>query len=311
MDVIPLFFVLGVAARLIRSDLKVPGAVYELLAIYLLLAIGLKGGVELARQDVLSLLPAVGLVLLMGIALPLLAFPLLKLRFARADAASIAAHYGSVSVVTYAVCATALTTRQLDYEAYFPIFVAILEVPAILIGVMLARIGTGEAGKPTKWGPLAHEIFSSKSVVLLIGGIAIGWIGGPTSIEPLVPLFYTLFKGALCLFLLEMGLVAASRLDDLRRAGAFLVAFGILFPLVGAAFGLACGWLLGFTPGGVALLMTLGASASYIAAPAAMRIAVPEANPTLSIGAALGITFPFNIMVGIPLYIAIAERLRS
>ena len=311
MDVIPLFFVLGVAARLIKSDLKIPGAVYELLSIYLLLAIGLKGGVELARQDVLSLLPAVGLVLLMGIALPLFAFPILKLRFARADAASIAAHYGSVSVVTYAVCATALTTRQLDYEAYFPIFVAILEVPAILIGVLLARIGGGESGTPTKWGPLAHEIFSGKSVVLLIGGIAIGWIGGPTSIEPLVPLFYTLFKGALCLFLLEMGLVAASRLDDLRRAGAFLVAFGILFPLLGAAVGLACGWLLGFTPGGVALLMTLGASASYIAAPAAMRIAVPEANPTLSIGAALGITFPFNIMAGIPLYIAVAEWLRS
>jgi hypothetical protein len=311
MDVIPRFFVLGVAARLINSDLKIPGAVYELLSIYLLLAIGLKGGVELARQDVLTLLPAVGLVLLMGLLLPLLAFPILRWRFVRADAASIAAHYGSVSVVTYAVCATALTTRQLDYEAYFPVFVAILEVPAIIIGVLLARLGANGTGTPTKWGLLAHEIFSGKSVVLLIGGIAIGWTGGPTSIEPLVPLFYTLFKGALCLFLLEMGLVAANRLGDLRRAGAFLVAFGILFPLVGAAVGLACGWLLDFTPGGVALLMTLGASASYIAAPAAMRIAVPEANPTLSIGAALGITFPFNIIAGIPLYIAVAERLRS
>ncbi len=307
MDVIPLFFLLGVAARLIRSDLKIPAAIYEILSIYLLLAIGLKGGIELAKQDFLSLLPAVGGVLLMGLLLPLLAYPVLRRRLTIPDSASIAAHYGSVSVVTYAVCVTALTNRSIAYEAYFPIFVAILEVPAILIGVMLARLGASGTGAHTDWRALGHEIFSGKSVVLLIGGIAIGWIGGPTSIEPLAPLFIGLFKGALCIFLLEMGLVAASRLDDLRRAGLFLAAFGLLFPILGAAIGLAFSALLGFSVGGTALLMTLGASASYIAAPAAMRIAVPEANPALSIGAALGITFPLNITLGIPLYIAVAE----
>ena len=303
-----LFFLLGAIAGLLRSDLKIPGVLYESLSIFLLLAIGLKGGVELSRYALSSVaLPALTVVAV-GALIPLLAFPVLRHigKLSRADSGSIAAHYGSVSVVTFAVGTTYLARQGQDIEGFMTVLLVLLEFPALVIGVLLAR--SGDAGVP--WRRVIREVMTGKSLVLLLGGLAIGWVAGPEGAESIAPVFFTLFKGVLAFFLLELGLVAASRIGDLRRAGLFLLGFATLMPLVSAGLGLATGWLLGFSVGGMALLATLYASASYIAAPAAMRLAVPEANPALSIGAALGITFPFNLIVGIPLYHRLAQALQ-
>jgi len=301
-----LFFLLGAVAGFVRSDLRIPGVLYESLSIFLLLAIGLKGGVELSRHSLASVaLPAV-VVVVAGALIPLVAYPVLRRlgRLSRADAGSIAGHYGSVSVVTFAVGTTYLARLGQEAEGYMTVLLVLLEFPALVIGVLLAR--RGEPGTP--WGRVLHEVFAGKSIVLLLGGLAIGWFAGPGGIVPLDRLFFDLFKGVLAFFLLELGLVAASRFGELRRAGWFLVVFAIVMPLFSASLGLATGALLGLSVGGVTLLATLYASASYIAAPAAMRLAVPQANPALSIGAALGITFPFNLVVGIPLYHRLAQQ---
>jgi len=301
-----LFFLLGALAGFVRSDLRIPGVLYESLSIFLLLAIGLKGGVELARYPLAELaLPAL-VVVAVGAVIPLVAYPLLRRigRLSRADAGSIAGHYGSVSVVTFAVGTTYLARLGQEAEGYLTVLLVLLEFPALVIGVLLAR--RGERGTP--WGRVLHEVFASKSIVLLLGGLAIGWIAGPDGIVPLDRLFFDLFKGVLAFFLLELGLVAASRFGELRRAGPFLIIFATVMPMFSAGLGVVTGAMLGLSVGGVTLLATLYASASYIAAPAAMRLAVPEANPALSIGAALGITFPFNLMIGIPLYHRLAQH---
>ena len=302
-----LFFLLGAIAGFVRSDLKIPGVLYESLSIFLLLAIGMKGGVELARYPLLDVAMPALVVVMAGALIPLAAYPVLRRigKLSRADSGSIAAHYGSVSVVTFAVGSAYLARLGERAEGYMTVFLVLLEIPALVIGVMLARRGTQD----TPWAKVLHEVFAGKSIVLLLGGLAIGWAAGPNGIAPLDRLFFDLFKGVLAIFLLEMGLVAARRFSDLRHAGFFLVAFAILMPLTAAGLGLITGLLLGLSVGGVTLLATLFASASYIAAPAAMRIAVPQANPALSIGAALGITFPFNLVVGIPLYHRCAQYL--
>jgi hypothetical protein len=304
LDPVVLFFLLGLTARIAKSDLRLPEALYDALAIYLLLAIGLKGGVQLAQQPLATVLPQALAAIALGAAIPLLLFPMLRLKLPRADAASIAAHYGSVSVVTFAVATSFLTARSIEAESYMPLVVALMEAPGIIVGIVLARSGGSQR---IAWGALAHEVLFGKSVLLLIGGLAIGAIIGPEGAKPIAPLFTDLFKGVLALFLLEMGLVAGGRIGDLRRAGPFLLAFGIGAPLGLALIGAVVGELIGLSTGGSALLATLAASASYIAAPTAMRIAVPEANPALSIGVALGVTFPFNIFVGIPLYLQFAR----
>lgn len=304
MDPIILFFLLGLIAGLLRADLRLPAAIYDFVSILLLLSIGLKGGVELARQPFGSLLPDMVAVIAMGIALPLIAFPiLLKLGgFKRADAASIAAHYGSVSVGTFAVGVAWMVTRDIFYESHLPLLLVLLEIPAILVGIVLARgLARGLA-----WREIAREVLLGKSIVLLVGGLLIGWLSDPAGLESIEPLFFDLFKGILAIFLLEMGLIAAAQVGSLRKYGLFLLVFGIAMPLFSAVVGAGLGWLLGFSPGGIALLATLAASASYIAVPAAMRISVPEANPTLSLTASLGITFPFNVLIGIPLYYELA-----
>lgn len=301
MDPVVLFFLLGVIARLVRSDLRLPEAMYEGLSIYLLLAIGLKGGVELAKHPIGPLLPQVGGVVALGVILPLLAFPVLRHlgRFNRFDAASVAAHYGSVSMVTFAVAMAYLLERGISHEQYMPLFVVLLEVPGIVVGILLAKLG---AERRIEWGALAHEVLFGRSIVLLTGGLLIGWISGPEALAPQAKLFFELFKAVLALFMLEMGLVAAGRIRDLRKTGVFLLGFGTLIPVAFACIGGAVGQFIGLSLGGAVLLGTLAASASYIAAPAAMRIAVPEANPSLSLAASLGVTFPFNVIVGIPLY---------
>lgn len=300
IDVVVLFFLFGLAAGLARSDLKLPAALYDSLSVFLLLAIGLKGGEGLAKQALAALAPQLGTVILLGVGQTLIAFAILRSmgRFGRADAAATAAHYGSVSVATFAVGINWLMTRAIEFEAQMAIFLAVMEVPAIMVGIILVR----GVGRQTDWRLLAHETFLGKGVTLLLGGMAIGWAAGPEGLTQIKGLFYDLFKGALALFLMEMGLIVSRHANDLRRRGMFIFAFGLLMPLLSALLGLVCGLALGLSVGGLTLLATLAASASYIAVPAAMRLAVPEANPALSLTAVLGVTFPFNILAGIPFY---------
>ncbi len=309
IDPIILFFLFGLAAGLLRSELRLPSAVYDFLSVVLLLAIGLKGGIELARQPFAALLPQMVAVVAMGFLLPLVAYPVLRRlgRFKRADAASIAAHYGSVSVGTYAVAVAWLVNRQIFFEEHIPLLLVLLEIPAILVGIVLAR----GLSRQMRWGVVAHEVFLGKGIMLLIGGLLIGWIAGPEGTESLGPLFFDLFKGVLALFLLEMGILTAAQVGSLRKYGLFLLAFGIAMPIISAMVGTVLGCMLGLSVGGTTMLAILAASASYIAVPAAMRISVPEANPTLSLAAALGVTFPFNVLVGIPIYYAMAMHAHS
>jgi uncharacterized protein len=336
LDIVVLFFLLGLFARLVKSDLALPGALYETLSIYLLLAIGLKGGIELSKQSLQTVLPQVLWCIGMGLAIPCLLYPVLRriVRLNGFDAASVAAHYGSVSVVTFAVASAYLVQQQVAFEAHAALWVALLEAPGIVTGIALARWAAGRAaaasaagltntssadslgmntGNTSKtdgtWRALAHDVFLGKSVLLLVGGLVIGTTMGEAGTAPIAPLFTVLFKGVLAVFLLELGLVAGARLGELRRYGVALIAFAVLAPLALATLGALGGKLLGLSTGGVAIMATLAASASYIAAPTAMRIAVPQANAALSITAALGITFPFNVIVGIPLYLKLAQAL--
>ncbi|WP_348943798.1 sodium-dependent bicarbonate transport family permease [Chitinibacter sp. FCG-7] len=306
IDPVVLFFLLGLAAGLAKSDLKLPSALYDTLSVFLLLAIGIKGGLALAKQPIMDVLPQAMLVLLMGSIIPLLLYPLLRIRLSQVDAASIAAHYGSASVVTFAVGVAYLSRLNISYESQTTLFLVLLEMPALVVGVILSRLKGSAAGAAKQaghgWGKLLHEVLLGKSVVLLIGGLLIGLIAGPQGIQPLDRMYLDLFKPVLTLFLLEMGLVVAGKFGILRQHGALVLAIGVGVPLALSWIGIGFGLLMGLSLGGVVLLATLAASASYIAAPAAMRMAVPQANPALSLGAALGVTFPFNLLVGIPVY---------
>lgn len=309
IDPIIWFFLFGLFAGAMKSELRLPSQIYDFVSMLLLLTIGLKGGIELANQPFGTLLPQMVIVVGMGFILPLLAFPILKYvgKFNKADSASIAAHYGSVSVGTFAVAVAYMNTRNIEFEEHMALFVVLLEIPAILVGIILAK----GLSKDTQWSSIGHEVLLGKGVMFLLGGLFIGWLSGPSGVESISPLFFDLFKGILALFLLEMGLITASQLGSLKRYGVFLVIFGIITPLIFSVIGTATGFALGLSVGGTAILATLFASASYIAVPAAMRISVPEANPTLSLTASLGITFPFNILLGIPLYHWLAESAQN
>ena len=316
IDVVVFFFLLGVFARLVKSDLRLPEALYETLAIYLLLAIGLKGGIELSKQPLTVLAPQVAACMALGFAIPLALYPLARaLRLTGADAAALVAHYGSVSVVTFAVATAALAREGIAYESHAALWVAVMEAPGLVAGILLARAAArrsaGGNGPRTGWGELLHDVMLGKSVLLLLGGLAIGALAGTEGTAPIKAVFIDPFKGVLALFLLELGLVAGARLGEVRRLGPVVLVIGLGAPPLLAVAGALVGLGLGLSTGGVALLATLAASASYIAAPTAMRIAVPEANAALSITAALGVTFPFNVVIGIPLYIRMAQGLTS
>lgn len=305
-----LCFALGLCAAAARSDLRLPEPIFQALSIYLLLAIGLKGGADLAQAEpgvvLLPSLAAVGL----GLAIPLWIYAALRrlAGFGIPDAAALAAHYGSVSAVTFIAVLGYLDAAGTAYEGFMTALLALMEVPAILVALVLARRSGAAAADGGLRAALA-EVVSGKSIVLLTGGLAIGFLSGPQGLAPVKPLFVDLFRGALCLFLLELGIAAAQRLRDLRTAGPVLVALAVGAPLVHAMLGLGAGYAVGLSMGGAVVLATLAASASYIAAPAAVRIALPQANPGYYLGASLGITFPFNILVGIPLYAGAARLL--
>lgn len=305
-----LAFLLGVVATLLRSDLKFPDGVSMALTIYLLFAIGLKGGAKLHGIDPAAfLLPMLaGIVLCVLICLWTFAIFHRLGRFAVADAAALAGHYGSVSAATFAASLAFLDSLEIPFEAFLPALLAVMEVPAIVLAIYLAhRRNQGDQRKP--FLPLLGGLLTGKSVILLLGGMFIGLASGPQGFAQVAPLFDAPFRGFLTLFLLETGLVTGRKLADLRSAGWFLTAFAVVMPVFHGGLGVLAGYWSGLGVGGATVLGTLAASASYIAAPAAMRVALPQANPSFYLTAALAITFPFNVVVGIPLYFAFSRAL--
>jgi hypothetical protein len=304
------FFVLGALAAVVRSDLRFPEALYVSLTIYLLAAIGFKGGVTIAEAGLRSVwFPALGTVAL-GALIPVWTYPILRFvgKLAVADAAAIAGHYGSVSAVTFIAATSFLDALAQPYEGYATAFLALMEAPAIIVAILLARAALrGDTGAPGGLGKVLHEALLGRSVFLLIGTLFAGFICGERGMQAVAGFFVTPFQGVLALFLLELGTVAGRRLRDLKDVGLFLAAFGVIVPLAHGALGILLGSALGLSLGGTTLLAVLAASASYIAAPAAMRLSLPDANPTLYLGAALVITFPFNVTLGIPIYYAAAR----
>jgi len=307
-----LFFALGIIAAVVKSDLRFPEQFYSALTIYLLTAIGFKGGVAISEAG----FDRVWLPALAGIALsatiPLWCFAVLRRPggLPVPDAASLAAHFGSVSAVTFITAVNYLKQAGVPSEGFASAFLAVMESPAIIAAVLLARRGSPETGRASL-KPALHDAFLGRSVILLIGGLLVGWISGPAGLRSAEGFFVSPFFGVIALFLLEMGIVTGRRLGDLRKAGPFLLIFGIAAPLINGCLGAIAGTAAGLSIGGSMLMATLAASASYIAAPAAMRVAIPEARPTLSLATALGIAFPFNISVGLPLYLELARRCHS
>ncbi len=310
-----LFFALGLIAALTKSDLKFPEPLYVGLTIYLLVAIGFKGGVAIAEAGIAKVwLPALAAMTL-GALIPLWTYPLLRFggKLSAVDAAAIAAHYGSVSAVTFLAATNYLQAINQPFESYATAFLAVMESPAILVGVVLGKLATKQAGEKSGASikTAMHEALFGRSIFLLVGSLIVGSLCGEVGMAKVEAFFVTPFQGVLALFLLEMGLVAGRRLGDLKKVGPFLLGFGIVVPLINGALGVYLGKLTGLELGGATLLGVLSASASYIAAPAAIRMSLPDANPTLYLTSSLAITFPFNITLGIPIYLEIARKLYS
>lgn len=328
-----LFFALGFVARVIKSDLRFPQDLSKILSIYLLMAIGLHGGYELGKADLGVAFIAILWALVLGFTLPVLGYLMLVAtgRVDRMNAAAIAAHYGSVSAGTFLTAIAYLDNLNITYESYPVIMLAVMESPAIIVGLLLAswsrqRLAAQQNGggasslslnlpgeeSSSSMKSLLHEAFTNGSVVLLIGSMLIGAVSAPGSMEKLFPFIDDIFMGFLCMFLFEMGMEAGRRIKEFKMVGPVLVGFGIVMPLVGGLIGVAVGvYALGLSEGGATLVAVLAASASYIAVPPAMRLAVPESNPSFYLTLALGITFPFNVVIGIPLYHALVQQLMA
>jgi uncharacterized protein len=308
-----LCFALGLAAALVRSDLSVPEAAAKALSLYLLFAIGFKGGAGVAAHGMdARLVGALVAGVALSAAIPLVAFGYLRAisRLSQTDAAAVAAHYGSISIVTFVAGTATVQAAGLMAEPYMVAVAAAMEAPAILTALWLAHRGRAPDPADESGGSLMREVLLNGSIVLLVGAFAIGWITGERGLAQIDSFIVAPFLGVLCLFLLDMGLVAGRGLRGSRGVITMpLVLFGVTMPLIGAAFGLAAALAVGLSAGGAALMMTLAASASYIAVPAAMRVALPEANPAIYLTLALGVTFPFNLTIGLPLYMAVAAAL--
>ena len=294
-----LAFLLGLLVVAMRSPLKVPAPIIEALSIYLLLAIGLKGGVALTKVSFAEILSPLALALVLGIAIPALVFLSLGW-FTKLDAenrGAVAAHYGSTSLVTFTAGLVSLEQSGLAVEGYLPSLLAIMEVPGIILGILLAKSG----GTASAMKPVLHEVFTGKSIVLLVGGILIGLAAGPAGYAKVQPFFGELFLGFLTLFLLQLGIQAGESLKESLKIGFGLIGFAAIFPLVIGSIGVLLAQLVGLGEGGSVAFGLICGSASYIAAPAAVRLSLPNANPSYYLTTALGITFPVNLVVGIPL----------
>lgn len=304
-----LAFAMGLFARLVRGDLSLPKDAFGLLAAYLLFAIGLKGGVELAHAPAGAVAGPAAVTLLLGCLTPVTAFLILRkfCRLGPADAAGVAAHYGSVSAVTFIAAQAFVAAQGAPAEGFMPTLVTVLESPGINIAL---AIGLMTAGGGRKLSAALHEVFTSRGLMLLVGGLVVGLVTGEKNWAD-VSLFYDtkgpVFRGSLCLFLLHMGALAGERLADLKAVGPRLLLFAVLVPVGHGALGVWLGHLSGLSVGGAAVLGAMAASASYIAAPPAVRLTLPDANPTYSLTCSLGVTFPFNILAGIPLFYEMAR----
>ena len=310
-----LFFVFGLLAGLIKSNLEIPPSISRFLSLYLLMALGLKGGFALAKSGFTSeVLISLGAALGLAVVIPVLGYLLLRRFLNGFDAAAVAATYGSVSAVTFITATQYLESQGVAIGGHMAAAMALMESPAIVLAVVLANharqqaalaAGAGPANAPI--GRILHESLTDGAQLLLLGAMVIGLITGQAGQAAMAPFSVALFKGMLAFFLLDMGLLAARNIGKLKGQSAWLLAYAVLGPLVHAALALALGRMLGMSVGNVALLMVLAASASYIAVPAVIRHAIPEANPSLYFGMSLGLTFPFNILVGIPLYTHVAQ----
>ncbi|MDZ5712602.1 sodium-dependent bicarbonate transport family permease [Jeotgalibacillus haloalkalitolerans] len=322
MSPVVLFFVLGIAAALVKSDLAFPKALSDALSIYLLIAIGLKGGIELANYSIESVFAPILAALFLGGIIPFLALGAMKLiGMDLKNAIGIAATYGSISIVTYGAAVAFMDQTGTSYEGFMNALVVLMESPAILVSLLLLKVLENKnelSGYAQRAGFVAfpsglidkeviRESLFGKSVLLLMGSLFIGWILGESAIPAVKPLFIDLYGSILILFLLNMGLIAGQRLPEIKKYGVKLLAFGMIAPLVFGTIGVLVGSLIGLSLGGTALMGVLAGSASYIAAPAALKTSVPEANPSIYLGLSLGVTFPFNLIIGIPVYFEIAK----
>ena len=307
-----LFFFLGAFACLVRSDLEIPQPLPKFFALYLLVSIGFKGGVELGKSGftpevATTLVAAMG----MAVLVPAVAFFVLRKKMDVFNAAAVAATYGSVSAVTFIAATSFLSLLNLKFSGHMVASMALMESPAIVVGIALARILNHGGGDKFSWPHLLRDAFFNGSVLVLVGALVIGILSGESGAKALSPFTSDIFKGMLCLFLLDMGLVSARRLAGVRQLGVFPVAFAIIVPLCNAAAAIGLAHLIHLDRGDALLFTVLCASASYIAVPAAMRMAIPEANPGVYVTMALALTFPFNIIIGMPVYMSVINHFWS
>ena len=311
-----LFFVLGLLAALVKSDLKFPKALSESLSIYLLAAIGLKGGIEMSKHSFATIAwPTVGTIVL-GCLVPVLTFLLCRwLVIDRKNSAALAATYGSVSIVTFGAAVQFLQSESIPFESYMTAMVVILETPAILISLIILRTLESREENERRQRMIDPEVlkesFFGKSIILMVGGMLVGLIAGTSAVPVVKPLFIDLYPSVLVIFLLGMGLVAGERLKEIGAYGVKLILLAVVMPLLWGTLGLVIGYWCGLSTGGMMIMGVLGASASYIAAPAAIKTSIPDANPSIYIGMSLGITFPFNLIFGIPLYLEISKYIHG
>jgi uncharacterized protein len=307
-----LFFFLGMLAHFLRSDLEIPQPLPKLFSLYLLLSIGWKGGVELRHSGLTAeVATTLGAAIGMALVVPAWTFFVARRWLAVADAAAVAATYGSISAVTFIAATSFLSQLGVAQSGHMVAAMALMESPAIVLGIVLGRWFGAAGNQSMAWGQLLREALANGSVLLLSGALVIGIVSDEASTQALAPFTDGIFRGMLCLFLLDMGIVSARRLGGIRKLGSFAVMFAMLTPLVNAATAIALAAALGLGRGDALLFTALCASASYIAVPAAMRLAMPDANPGIYVTMALALTFPFNIVLGLPLYLSVIDRFWS
>lgn len=311
LDPAVLFFVFGIVAGLLRSNLEIPAPIARFLSLYLLMALGLKGGFALAKSGLtVDVAMTLGAALFLAVLVPAMGYLLLRRFLNGFDAAAVAATYGSVSAVTFITAVQMLDAQGVPYGGHMAAAMALMESPAIVMAVLLAnkaRRASGAQGPQTGVGSLLRESLTDGAQLLLIGAMVVGVLSGEAGREAMQPFSGDLFKGMLAFFLLDMGLQAARHMGSLKGQHPGAMAYALLAPLAHASLALGVAWLMGLSVGDGVLLMALAASASYIAVPAVVRHAIPEANPALYFGMSLGMTFPFNILLGLPLYIGAAK----
>ena len=313
LDPAILFFIFGVLAGTVKSNLEIPQPIARFLSLYLLMALGLKGGFALAESGFTAqVATSLGCAILLAVVVPALGYQVLRRFLSGYDAAAVAATYGSVSAVTFITAVQFMDRNGLAYGGHMAAAMALMESPAIIMAVLFAnqlrqqQAAVAERGA-LPLGKVLHESLTDGAQLLLLGSMVVGLLSGEVGKAAMQPFSGDLFKGMLAFFLLDMGLLAARNLPQVRGKSPWLLAYAVLGPVVHAGIALALAWLVGVPPGDATLLMVLAASASYIAVPAVLRYAIPEANPSLYFGLSLGVTFPLNILLGIPAYAAVAR----